>query len=394
MRQFLGVLEGSLDRRIGIDDKGKWFLDRIDPFGADTLMIEPRLSPDEPRRLHALRETGMVHTPLEERFERITRLAQRLLGAPISAISLVESDYQWFKSIQGLDLTETSRAISFCGHAILGNDTMVIPDARTDPRFCDNPLVTDDPKIVFYAGHPIRGGDGSNIATLCVIDRKPRELGHDELMVLKDLAWLAEQELSVSMQSTAQRELLREIDSLSRRAKIDPLCRIWNREAIDELLEIFHSSAIQKGRGIGVILADIDRFKLVNDTFGHGAGDEVLRLAAKRMLGAIRESDELGRHGGEEFLIVLGRCESIAMGARIAERIRRSASEYPFQTEFESMNTSLSLGFAFAESASDVSLKNLLREADEAMYRAKAGGRNRVETSVLPAQGTQWRHAA
>ncbi len=357
-------------------------------------MIEPRLSPDEPRRLQALRETAMVHTPLEERFERITRLAQRLLNTPISAISLVESDFQWFKSIQGLNITETSRAISFCGHAILDNDTMVVPDARKDPRFCKNPLVTHDPNIVFYAGHPIRGGDGSNIATLCVIDRKPRELDQDELLVLRDLAAIAEMELNMSMQDTAQRELLNEIDALSRRAKVDPLCRIWNREAIEEILESQHRRAVQKDRGLGLIMADIDFFKRINDTHGHSAGDEILGQGAKRMLGAIRESDELGRFGGEEFLIVLGRCENAHTGTKIAERVRQSFAERPFETEFGDIDATLCLGFAYTESTPHMSLKDLLREADEALYRAKAGGRNRVETGFLPAHDDRRRDAA
>src|SRR5262245_38724444 len=102
-------------------------------------MIAPPLSPDEPLRLKSLRATKQLDTPLEERFERITRLARRLLQAPIAAISLVDADRQWFKSIQGGAICETDRTISFCGHTILQDEVMVIPDAREDERFSDNP---------------------------------------------------------------------------------------------------------------------------------------------------------------------------------------------------------------------------------------------------------------
>src|SRR4051812_17284965 len=109
-------------------------------------MIAPPLSPDEPLRLQALHRARLLDTPLEERFERITRIATRLLNVPVSAISLVDAERQWFKSIQGCDLQETPRNISFCGHVILQDNVMIVPDAREDARFSDNPLVSGSPK--------------------------------------------------------------------------------------------------------------------------------------------------------------------------------------------------------------------------------------------------------
>ena len=126
-------------------------------------MLIPAQPPDEALRLQALRGLALLDTEAEERFDRITRTAVRLFGVPTALVSLVDDCRQWFKSKQGLGVTETSRDISFCGHAILGTVALVVPDALADPRFADNPLVTGPPHIRFYAGFPLGGpGDRSS----------------------------------------------------------------------------------------------------------------------------------------------------------------------------------------------------------------------------------------
>ncbi|MDH3445773.1 MAG: CHASE domain-containing protein, partial [Deltaproteobacteria bacterium] len=161
-------------------------------------MVVPAFPSDESERVEALHASGLLDTPTEERFDRITRLAQRFFNVPIAIISLVDRDRQWFKSRQGLDVCETDREISFCGHAILGSEVFVIPDATRDERFRDNPLVTDEPHIRFYAGYPISTAEGSRIGTICIIDHVPRNLDENQLQLLKDLAKLVEREVSVS----------------------------------------------------------------------------------------------------------------------------------------------------------------------------------------------------
>lgn len=148
-------------------------------------MLKPPPHPDENRRQKALRELNLLDTPIEERFERITRAARQMLKMPIAAISLVDETRQWFKSAQGIDVCETSRDDSFCAHAVLGDDTFVVPDARRDERFADNPLVRDEPWVRFYAGHPIKAPNGLPVGTLCVIDRKARRFGEREQTVLR-----------------------------------------------------------------------------------------------------------------------------------------------------------------------------------------------------------------
>ena len=144
---------------------------------------------NEKYRLAALRSYQVLDTEPEPDFDRITRLAARHFRVPIALVSLVDETRQWFKSRVGLDATETAREISFCGHAIMRDEVLQVPDARCDGRFADNPLVTGDPEIRFYAGAPLITPTGYRIGTLCVIDFRPREpLSDDDLAMLTDLA--------------------------------------------------------------------------------------------------------------------------------------------------------------------------------------------------------------
>ena len=139
-----------------------------------------------------------------------------MFGVSIALVSLVDEDRQWFKSRQGLEAPETGRDISFCGHAILGGDIFEIPDARADPRFADNPLVTGEPQIRFYAGAPLATSEGYRIGTLCLIDGQPRQLSEDERRSLRDLADAVEAEID----STEQQALSDALDGLRRLGEV------------------------------------------------------------------------------------------------------------------------------------------------------------------------------
>lgn len=158
-------------------------------------MEKPALPVDEAQRLSALRALALLDTPAEESFDRITRIARQVFGVPITLVSLVDAERQWFKSKQGLDATETSREISFCGHAILGAEVFEVPNALEDARFADNPLVTGPPSIRFYAATPLSTPEGYRVGTLCLIDRAPRRLSVEEQHLLRDLGDLVEIEL-------------------------------------------------------------------------------------------------------------------------------------------------------------------------------------------------------
>src|SRR5437868_2679984 len=143
---------------------------------------------DEKQRLKVLWQYDVLDTVPEEVFDDLTELAARICEAPIALITLVDEDRQWFKSKIGVTINETSRDISFCGHAIEHSDLFIVPDATLDKRFAQNPLVTSDPKIRFYAGAPLITPDGHALGTLCVIDKVPRELRPDQKQALRVLA--------------------------------------------------------------------------------------------------------------------------------------------------------------------------------------------------------------
>ena len=153
---------------------------------------------DEDARLQALGALGVLDTQPEERFDRITRLAAALFNVPIALVSLLEHDRQWFKSCVGTELRETSREMSFCAHAILQDAPLIVPDALLDPRFADNPLVTGPSRVRFYAGVPLSVQHHYHVGTLCIVDRRPRDLDESALRLLKDLGALAEAELARS----------------------------------------------------------------------------------------------------------------------------------------------------------------------------------------------------
>jgi two-component system sensor histidine kinase/response regulator len=166
-------------------------------------MAEAPLPANEALRIGALRALHILDTPSEERFDRITRLASYLFDVPIALISLVDVNRQWFKSCLGLPLNETDRSASFCAHAILNDEPLVIPDALLDPRFADNPLVVGEPFVRFYAGQPLKSPEGYNMGTLCILDCQPRELSPDALQALRDLGEVAQNELNTTHVSKA-----------------------------------------------------------------------------------------------------------------------------------------------------------------------------------------------
>ena len=201
-------------------------------------MQKPAIPADEAARLAALQALRLLDTQSEERFDRLTYLARSLFRVPIALISLVDSDRQWFKSRQGLDACETGRDISFCGHAILGDDIFEITDASQDERFSDNPLVTGAPHIRFYAGMPLYSADGYAIGTLCIIDTQPGKLTYSQRTELRLLADVVSNECNrqrlQEQSSTLQQE--RQRTDIIARAQATFISHADKRAAFESML--------------------------------------------------------------------------------------------------------------------------------------------------------------
>lgn len=156
------------------------------------------LPANEAERLQSLKEHEILDTLPEEAYDDITRIASEITGMPISLITLIDEDRQWFKSRNNSDVKETERKYSFCAHAIMEPDeVLIIQDARSDERFYDNPFVTSESNIVFYLGVPITDKIGNALGTLCVIDKRPRDLSDQQIEALRGLAKLVKAHLEL-----------------------------------------------------------------------------------------------------------------------------------------------------------------------------------------------------
>jgi len=170
---------------------------------------------DEATRLAALREYNLLDTDPEAVYDDLTQLAALVCGTPFATVTLIDADRQWFKSVVGLDVRETPRDVSFCAHAILQSEMMIVPDAAQDPRFAGNPYVTGAPYIRFYAGVPLITLEGHALGALCVIDQKPRQLSPAQEAGLRTLARQVVSRIETTRQAVVQTRLTVEREQLS-----------------------------------------------------------------------------------------------------------------------------------------------------------------------------------
>jgi diguanylate cyclase (GGDEF)-like protein len=317
---------------------------------------KPATPLDEQARLDALRALGILDTPPEERFDRLTRIARQLFDVPIALVSLIDADRQWFKSADGLDATETPRDISFCGHAILGDDVFIIPDATQDPRFADNPLVTGEPHIRFYAGCPIKHVDGSKLGTLCIIDTRPRILEMGELTAMRDLAALVERELAMLQLATQ-----------------DELTGLYNRRAFLMLGQQSLNFCAREEMSASLIFLDLDDLKGINDQYGHEAGDQAIAKLADEIRNTCRDMDVAARLGGDEFVLLLLKAKR-ATARRILKRLCDALDAFNDSSGLP-YDVTCSLGVVEFDRERHKTIEGLLVEGDELMYENKASKR-------------------
>ncbi|MHB2205087.1 diguanylate cyclase domain-containing protein [Methylobacterium sp. CM6257] len=454
--------------------------------------------PNEAKRLAALHDLMVLGSPPEPQYDTLCRTAQALFSVPIALVSLVSETEQLFKGRCGLNVSGTSREISFCTHAILSDKVLVVEDATQDERFSANPLVTGEPHIRFYAGAPLILSPGIHLGSLCVIDRVPRPFPAEKQQQLRDLAQAVVAQLRLSkaeqtaragearlraseanyrlladnstdmivrcaadgvrlyVSPAAKRLLGYEPDELvgttsldfvhpddaadfaqvlnkvgqgcadyavsqqryrhkngtwvwveatfsvtcdpvgaasgfvavvrdiSERKKVehamahmarhDPLTGLPNRLHFRECLEQEIALSKRNGSGFALFCLDLDRFKLVNDTLGHQAGDTLLKVVAQRIRAVVRTEDTVARLGGDEFVIIQTGRVGPADATRLAERLIQAMSS-PVDLDGYPAGIGLSVGIALCP-ADAADADKLIGHADRALYRAKAAGRN------------------
>lgn len=352
--------------------------------------MKAALPQNENARIEALHSYKILDTLPEQAYDDIVKLASQICDTPIALVSLVDQNRQWFKSKVGLNAAETHRDLSFCAHAILQRDLFVVPDATHDARFADNDLVTSGPKIRFYAGVPLVTPEGMPLGTLCTIDKVPRHLTDDQEEALEALSRQVVTQLELRRQYDLQSQILEELrntqtkleeyrEQLESSNKVltalsvtDELTGVNNRRAFNDRLDKEIKRANRYNRPLSLLLLDVDKFKSYNDTFGHPAGDVVLREVAQLLFRKARDIDIVARYGGEEFAVILPDTDA-EQATALAERLR------VYISELDGLKRQVTASFGVSTFIVDMrDSTDLVSAADGALYQSKHDGRNRV----------------
>ncbi|KOQ68875.1 sensor domain-containing diguanylate cyclase [Stenotrophomonas maltophilia] len=353
-------------------------------------MIKPDKPANEALRLEALYRYRILDSERERSFDDLVVIAKAVCGTSMAAVTLIDVERQWFKSIQGINATETLRSESMCGHAILQpQEVMVVEDALQDVRFHDNPVVVGDPHIRFYAGAPLISSDGLPLGTLCVFDARPQHLERAkaealsalsrQVMLVMELRRFAldiqkhmlERDDYERLLSEYHDVLLAQNADLAEQSRTDALTGLPNRRAMAVALEESVADADGQPRQVCVALLDIDHFKSINDFHGHATGDRVLAELGALLRAHFAGGGTAARYGGEEFVAVMPDTDLHAAGVQ-CDFLRMAVGNLPL-----GFPVTVSIGVAMHRAGDSVD--QTLARADAALYRAKGNGRNRVE---------------
>lgn len=359
-------------------------------------MLIPPKPENERERLIALKSTELLDSKKESVFDNLTSLISQTLEFPVVAISLVDDSRQWFKSSLGLDVCETKREISFCGHVVHNGKPLVVPDARKDERFRDNPLVEQNPHLVFYAGVPIRFSYNNHVyllGTLCVIDFVERKCSSNFLDILEGFAYQIESLIEMRLPSQRYDILSRQLSQKSHQleylendikklqtiSETDLLTELPNRRYLNRFVEETWQSDLRL-ENICLMMLDLDGFKSINDKYGHNIGDTVLKNVADGLKSLIRiDEDLICRLGGDEFLFITYnhvQKETEIMAEKILSFFEEAKKDAALK------GVTASLGVCVTSNKED-NLDILLEVADELMYKAKSCGKNQYKCRFL-----------
>ena len=343
---------------------------------------------NEAQRLEALKSYHILDTLPEQEYDDLTYLAATICNSQISTIAFIDETRKWHKAKFGINKESVPREYAICSHTITGKSPLIVNDTLAHELFSKIGMVVNPPHVRFYAGIPLLSSTGHAIGTICVVDTKPKTLTKAQIKSLEMLARAAESLLELrrtvnllQQQKEQLQQRQNKIDilnhELSRLSRTDDLTGLWNRRVQNEVLNNEFSRRDRNNAPIGLCMLDIDKFKGINDRFGHKVGDTVIQLVANVLQGQTRDIDYCIRYGGDEFIIVLPNTDADSVGI-IAERILTSIAEeskqiHPF---------TVSIG-AIAIQGQCITIDDALQAVDQSLYQAKSAGRNRVELKVI-----------
>lgn len=312
-------------------------------------MDAPANPEDEAPRLQELRSYGVLDTDADPHFDDISELARRIAGTEIGIVSLVDENRQWFKSCVGAPLgqQETPRQVSFCGHTILQRDPLIINDALSDPRFADNPLVTGDPGVRFYAGFPLITSNGFVLGSLCAISRRPHQLSPEQIDSLRRLSSLTVQQLQVVRESglltNVQRGLGEEPLASRPQEQHSSLERLISREQMVQMLALLFGMGL--GSPFTLLRCRFRDYERVNATLGSSLAEQFINEAARRVLAAIPKTASVARFAEAELMVLLPYDVEEAQIQDVAERLIAFANQV-YRQGLQSLSMAVSIGIA------------------------------------------------
>jgi diguanylate cyclase (GGDEF)-like protein len=323
-------------------------------------MGKPGTASNETLRLQTLNALKILDTPQEERFDRVTRLSQRLFDVPVALFSLVDEDRIWFKSRQGLDVSEMPRHGALCDYALRCDTVFIVEDTTKDARFRDHPVVTASPGVRFYAGCPVRASNGSPLGTLCVLDEVPRQFTPDDIDLMLDLAQMVQDELSTLTMATT-----------------DELTKLANRRGFRMIAEPMISLCQRAWHPATHLMFDLDGLKQLNDEFGHEAGDLAIKDFSRLLLKVFRDSDVVARVGGDEFCVLLTDPEEANPEVPL-QHLQQRIDSHNAETD-RPYDLTFSAGAVPFSKKCHANVDALLHDADQRMYLQKRAKKKDTE---------------
>lgn len=346
---------GGLLERAGVDAHAGEELWRLTATGWEELGASPAV---DRRRREAVSRLGIHERVGDPALSALVRLASFVAGGTPATINIFDERYQLRIAAAHAPLEDHPAHDALCRLVVDGDGPVVSADATVDPRFAYSTLVQGPGAVRFYAAVPLRTtDDGTVVGTLCVYDSEPREIDDDQLARLEDLA----------SQAVSQIEFARLAIDLGQLAMHDALTGAVNRLLLHDRLVQAFARRQRHGGNVAVMMVDIDDFKSLNDTYGHPAGDCVLRAVARRLADSVRVEDTIARIGGDEFAVLTELVDGEDVD-ELAERIRREIAE-PMTVGDAEVVLSVSLGAIIADL--DEEPTAALARADDAMYQSK-----------------------
>lgn len=342
-------------------------------------MIRSTIHPQAAERQRASFEASLLETPTDPYLDALVNSSKHALSARTVFVSLLDQSRFWLSTSQETPTGPCLDAI-FLAQSTLNHQQDWIPDASKDSRFSSHPLVANDSGVRFFACQPLLAPNGLAIGSFCIASEKPLMDADKNRELFLQFAKMAEGYLQMIQLKNHSKRLRDAFESIKKKAMTDPLTKAWNRMGLDHFFAIKQHDSLVQNKRIALIYCDLDHFKKINDQYGHAVGDIVLCEFSKRIRASISPDDILVRQGGEEF-VVLTLCEDDEEAMAIAEHIRLCIMNNPVTASGHSMSLTVSIGATISPSPANVDV--MLKEADEALYKAKHAGRNRSVLNPL-----------